>query len=304
MNRALPLLLFAVLLGASSSATATDVSRPLLANLQETFSTLIRQAAALQAARHPAQAGALYLKAGDLAAGAHQLDAAAAAYERAAAAFHLANDLGNEATAFERAGSVYAQQAGVDLHEAGKPTTPAAAPAAQAPTRQAQQATRNAPAQPVVPNAGNGDAISGPPIINPAFGARMPRKCKPVTHVPSETEAGALAQCATESGGAPGAFVPLIYLWQNLRVQMGKSRPYAYNSDSDNATIDTEARVYPIRVTGDQLSCTGNPTCMTRHADNAEGICYKTTFGDWQCNFNQVFGVTKSTVELPAPKTY
>ena len=146
--------------------------------------------------------------------------------------------------------------------------------------------------------------ISGPPVINPAFKARMPRKCSAVTHVPSEAEAAALAQCATETGGEAGAFRPMIYLWQNVRVQMGKSRPYAYNADSHSPSIDTDAKVYPIRVTADHLSCTGKPTCMTSHADNSEGTCYKTTFGDWQCHFSQVFGVTSSPVELPAPTTY
>lgn len=152
--------------------------------------------------------------------------------------------------------------------------------------------------------ASEADAISGPPVINPAFGARMPRQCNAVTHVPSEAEAAALAQCATEKGGEAGAFRPMIYLWQNLRVQMGKSRPYAYNADSHSTSIDPTAPVYPIRVTGDQLSCTGKPTCMTHHADKAEGTCYQTTFGDWQCYFSQVFGVTESNVELPAPTTY
>lgn len=152
--------------------------------------------------------------------------------------------------------------------------------------------------------SGASASISGPPVINPAFGARMPRKCNPVTHVPSEAEAAALAQCATESGGESGAFRPMIYLWQNVHVQMGTSRPYAYNADSHNSTIDTTAKVYPIRVTADHFACTGKPTCMTSHADAAEGICFKTTFGDWHCNFSQVFGVTKSDVELPPPTTY
>lgn len=147
-------------------------------------------------------------------------------------------------------------------------------------------------------------SISGPPIINPAFGARMPRKCNPVRHVPSEAEAAALVQCATEKGGEAGAFRPMIYLWQNIRIQMGTSRPYAYNADSHNSSIDTTSKVYPIRVTGDQLSCTGKATCLTSHADNSEGICYKTTFGDWKCSFSQVFGVTKSQVDLPPPTTY
>lgn len=151
---------------------------------------------------------------------------------------------------------------------------------------------------------GGNDANAGPPVINAALGARMPRKCNPVKHVPNEAEAAALAQCAIENGGDAGAFNPMIYLWQNLQVQIGGSRPYAYNSDSHSVSIDTTSEVYPIRVTGDQLSCTGQPTCATRHADKAEGTCYKTTFGDWQCYFSQVFGVTQSSVELPAPKTY
>lgn len=147
-------------------------------------------------------------------------------------------------------------------------------------------------------------AISGPPVINPAFGARMPRKCDEVTHLPDQAEAAALVQCATENGGEAGAFRPMIYLWQNVRVRMGTSRPYAYNADSHSTGIDTTSPVYPIRVTGDQLSCTGKATCSTRHADNSDGTCYKTTFGDWRCYFSQVFGVTNSDVELPAPTTY
>ena len=60
----------------------------------------------------------------------------------------------------------------------------------------------------------------------------MPRKCNPVKHVPSESEATALVQCATENGGDPGAYQPLIHLWQNVHIQMGTSRPYAYKADS------------------------------------------------------------------------
>ncbi|WP_425147451.1 hypothetical protein [Deinococcus sp.] len=300
MKNVLPLLFSALLMSSFNAAAGTAQPPLVFATLQDNTSTLIKQAAALLTAGHPAQAGFLYLRAGDAAAAAQQSDTAAAAYQKAAAAFHLANDPSSEATADERLADVYLKQAGV-TPAAGKPATPAPTPAAQVPVRPAAQ---NAPAHPAVPKVGDAGAISGPPVINPAFGARMPRKCKPVTHVPTETEAAALAQCATENGGEPGAFDPLIYLWQNVRVQMGKSRPYAYNADSHSTSIDTEARVYPIRVTGDQLSCTGKPTCMTRHADNAEGTCYKTTFGDWQCYFSQVFGVTKSSVELPVPKTY
>src|ERR1700733_6668024 len=59
--------------------------------------------------------------------------------------------------------------------------------------------------------SGGNDADAGPPVINAAFGARMPRKCNPVKHVPNQAEAAALAQCATENGGEAGAFNPMIY---------------------------------------------------------------------------------------------
>jgi hypothetical protein len=149
-------------------------------------------------------------------------------------------------------------------------------------------------------SAGN-DADAGPPIINADFGARMPRKCNAVNHVPNAAEAAALIQCALEKGGEPGAFDPLLYLWQNVQVQIGSSRPYAYNSDSYHSGIDPTSEVYPIRVTGDQLSCTGKPTCAAQHADQAEGVCYKTTFGDWHCYFSQAATPTSAQ---PAPQTY
>ena len=131
----------------------------------------------------------------------------------------------------------------------------------------------------------------------------MPRKCTAVTHVPSESEAAALVQCGREKGGEAGAFRPMIYLFENVHVQMGGSRPYAYNTDSTFSSIDTTSEVYPIRVTEDQLSCTGEATCLTKHADNSEGSCYKTTFGDWQCYFAG-WGETDSPVQLPPPTTY
>jgi hypothetical protein len=131
----------------------------------------------------------------------------------------------------------------------------------------------------------------------------MPRKCNSVTHLPNEAEAAALVQCAKEKGGEPGAFDPMIILFQNVRVQMGSSRPYAYNADSSSTSIDTTAEVHPIRVTYDRLACTGKSTCMTKHADNSEGTCYKTTLGDWQC-YVAGWGETDMPVELPAATTY
>jgi hypothetical protein len=148
--------------------------------------------------------------------------------------------------------------------------------------------------------SGDASALSGPPTINPLFGARDPRKCAKVTHKPSEAEAAAMSQCAKENGGNE-----MLILWQNLKVQMGNSRPYAYNSDSHYNSIDTTAAMYPIRATGDMYACgRESTTCMVQHVTDSEGACYKTTFGDWDCWFSGLDTIDPNKVEMPHPTTY
>ncbi|WP_407542908.1 hypothetical protein Q0M94_24845 (plasmid) [Deinococcus radiomollis] len=111
-NRSL-LLLLAVLLCATGPGVDATAHSPLLASIQDSASTLLNQAAALQTAGHPAQAGALYLRVADAAVAAGYLDIASATYQKAADAFHLANNPGQEAIAYERQANVYLKQAGV-----------------------------------------------------------------------------------------------------------------------------------------------------------------------------------------------
>jgi hypothetical protein len=81
----------------------------------------------------------------------------------------------------------------------------------------------------------------------------------------------------------------IMFLWQSVHVQMGTSRPYAYNADSGNADIDTTAKVYPIRVSADRYGCSSDSTtCSVAHFSNALGTCIKTTFGDYSCSFSSV----------------
>ena len=151
-------------------------------------------------------------------------------------------------------------------------------------------------------DAGSGDAgaLSGPPTINPLFGARDPRKCAAVKHKPSEAEAAAMSQCAKEN-----ATNEMLLLWQNVQVQMGGSRPYAYNSDSHYNNIDTTAALYPIRVTGDVYACgRESTTCVVQHATNSDGACYRTTFGDWNCWFGGLDTLDPSSTNLPHPTAY
>jgi hypothetical protein len=148
--------------------------------------------------------------------------------------------------------------------------------------------------------AQTGAALSGPATTDASYGgARNPRKCLAMKHVPSALEAGALAQCYSEKKTSNQ-----MYLWQNVQVQMGSARAYAYESDSRNEAIDTTAKVYPIRVTADRYVCTGDSTCSVQHTSDGPGTCTKTTLGDWSCSFSQVYGLESNTTKKPVPTGY
>ena len=141
---------------------------------------------------------------------------------------------------------------------------------------------------------------SKPPTMNQAFGTRNTRKCEKVTHVPSATEAAALSQCYLERETHD-----FILLWQNLHVQIGGARAYAYNVDSHSSDIDTTAKVYPIRATGNHYICgKGDKTCTVEHATDSPGTCFKTTFGDWSCSFSFSFNTDPTKTQQPLPTTY
>jgi hypothetical protein len=139
-----------------------------------------------------------------------------------------------------------------------------------------------------------------PPTMNAMFGTREPRNCVPVKHVPSETEAAALVQCARDSARPPD----LIFLWQNVKVTKGSSRPYIYNSDSYNSSIDTTSEVYPIRVAADSFRCSQEKTCKVTPYPEMAGECYKTTFGDWKCSFSETFAKPGADTTAPPPTAY
>ncbi|GGR18212.1 hypothetical protein GCM10008957_33730 [Deinococcus ruber] len=119
----------------------------MLATIQDTTALLLKQAAALLAAGHPAQAAAVYVRAGDAAMSTHQLNLAEQAYQQAANAFHRANQPDDEATADEKLAAVFEQEAamvmpakgGVTPATPGKTVNPAtvAMPATTTPTHPA-----------------------------------------------------------------------------------------------------------------------------------------------------------------------
>src|SRR5580692_11007538 len=82
------------------------------------------------------------------------------------------------------------------------------------------------------------------------YDTRDPGVCKstkePAKGAPAANQLKEYVQCANEriAGG-------YISLFQNLQVEIGKSRPYSAWSDSGNTAIDNFQPVYPIRGTMD-----------------------------------------------------
>ena len=120
MNRrsAIAVTLCCLLVDAAAAATQPG----LLARLQDIPAALMKQAAALLASGHPAQAAALYLRAGDAALTAGQPGVAEQAYQGAADAFHRAGRPADEATADEKLAAVFEQQAGTPPPKTTTPT--------------------------------------------------------------------------------------------------------------------------------------------------------------------------------------
>ncbi len=122
------------------------------------------------------------------------------------------------------------------------------------------------------------------------YDSRDPLVCKsqkePAKGAPSASQLKAYVQCTNErvAGGYIGLF-------ENLQVEIGKSRPYSSWSDSGNTDIDNSQPVYPIRGSYDFYSCRppgsmGFPAgknCNVRKASTFAGTCFKTTFNDWKC---------------------
>ncbi|HEY4359090.1 MAG TPA: hypothetical protein VGN16_25310 [Acidobacteriaceae bacterium] len=157
--------------------------------------------------------------------------------------------------------------------------------------------------------AGGGSAadISGPPTFNVAYQARNPRVCSKVMSPPTPTQAVALVQCDIESDTTGGS-TPLLTLTTAVHVEMGSPRNYIPGTD-DRTEIDPRAKVYPIRGEGVMWQCfaassrAAGQNCVNYPAvPKGTGICFKTTFHDWQCAMT--LGGPMQVRDLKGPVTY
>jgi hypothetical protein len=125
-------------------------------------------------------------------------------------------------------------------------------------------------------------------------GARDPQVCASRTAPPSGPITADLAAkyvtCVEEH-----ASLTALYLIDNMKVQVGASRPFQIRSDS-YSDIDPAQPVYPIRGSYVRYSCsvpnaavgTVGKNCSIVDQPNATGVCFRTTFGDWNCEMKDL----------------
>ena len=159
--------------------------------------------------------------------------------------------------------------------------------------------------------AGSLGLAHGQAGVGKKFDTRDPHECSALPKVtgsaPSPGQIRDLVTCKSESTGGC-----CIYLVENVKVEIGKSRPFSSWSDVGNQDIDHSQPVYPIRGTADKYQCQppGGPpyppkgkNCAVRMASPFQGICYKTTFGDWSCPVTDAENPLKGVqANMPPPK--
>lgn len=136
------------------------------------------------------------------------------------------------------------------------------------------------------------DAQAQTQSLGSKYGTREPAKCasmsKPAKGPPSNAQALEYLKCTMEIETSGN-----LYLLQDLTVQVAqKGRPY--NPRAPIRNIDTDYPVFDIRGSYVRYQCDRvysgaggsnvGKNCNSYDQPKAEGVCWKTTFGDWGCN--------------------
>lgn len=141
------------------------------------------------------------------------------------------------------------------------------------------------------------------------FGGRAPRPCPAIRHMPSDAEAAILAQCTME-----GPFGTIETLLTNVQVHITGSRKFSTNSagvfdgqDDNRQDIDNRADVLTLTGYAKQYACgeqsfSPGKNCTMTEMPNSPGACWKTTYGEYRCNFVNA-GVGYFPFQ-PPPTTY
>jgi hypothetical protein len=145
--------------------------------------------------------------------------------------------------------------------------------------------------------AGPAAVASANPLVQPPgtskYGGREARTCvdrkAPTEGAITAELAAAYVICDAEK--VSGYY---LYLLEDVRVEVGGSRPYNPNMDLNVPDIDVRFPLYGIRGSMVTYQCLEvNPgfsssapgrNCNRTNQPDAKGYCYRTTFADWRCN--------------------
>lgn len=148
-----------------------------------------------------------------------------------------------------------------------------------------------------------------PNVLVQHFGGRAPRPCPAIRRKPSDEEAAILVQCSME-----GPFGAIETLLTNVKVHITGSRKFSTNSaglydaeDNNRQDIDNRELLYTLVGYARQYACgeqsfSPGKNCTMTEMPNSPGACYKTIYGEYRCNFENV-GVGYHPF-LPPPTTY
>ena len=124
--------------------------------------------------------------------------------------------------------------------------------------------------------------------IGAKYGSREPQTCADTKSPAKGAMTVALATkyfiCNSEH-----IYSDNLYLVEDVSVQVGGAVPY--NPRYSAPDIDVRASIFPIRASFRKYQCdmiyadksNYGTNCTVYHQPKATGVCYKTTFGDWQC---------------------
>jgi hypothetical protein len=145
--------------------------------------------------------------------------------------------------------------------------------------------------------------------IGAQYGAREPVACKDRRAQPTAANVKQYVLCGMEGLD----FGNNLVLLTNLTVQMAPARAFLYGQDSRDDHIDVRAPVIDIRGGYKSYQCgkpilgggafTATHNCVSYDQPEANGSCYKDTFGDWHCSMAGNRPASSSQVKDQMPPT-
>lgn len=140
------------------------------------------------------------------------------------------------------------------------------------------------------------------------YGSRDPRTCMPdKSKTLTAGSASKLFTCFIEKDAGD-----YLYLVADLKLDIAAARKY--QAGDTYVDIDQTAPVYPIRGSFTKYQCSRQFNTDASHTNvgkncnaypqpQAQGICYRTTFGDWSCKmFDRVTSAEAAKMRVAPPK--